>query len=62
MTKLSQAMEAAKRKELIDTYKDGYRVVTEALGGARGNELPMRRPPPASGAPATSSTTWPTAR
>jgi hypothetical protein len=27
------------RYRLIEQYKDGYRVVTEALGGARGKEL-----------------------
>ena len=32
-------MDAAKRKELIDTYKDGYRVVAEALAGATADEL-----------------------
>ena len=32
-------MDPRDRRRLIDQYKDGYRVVTEALGGARGNEL-----------------------
>jgi hypothetical protein len=32
-------MDAAKRKELIEMYKDGYRVVAEALAGAPDDEL-----------------------
>jgi hypothetical protein len=32
-------MDAAERKKLIDTYKDGYRVVAEALAGAPDDEL-----------------------
>ena len=32
-------MDAAKRKELIDQYNDGYRVVAEALVGAKDDEL-----------------------
>ena len=39
-------MDPALRRKLIDQYKDGYRVVTEALGGARGREL---NDPPAPG-------------
>ena len=39
-------MDPMTRRKLIDQYKDGYRVVTEALGGARGNEL---NAPPAPG-------------
>jgi hypothetical protein len=35
-------MDATKRKELIDQYKDGYRVVTEALVGATDEELETR--------------------
>src|SRR6185503_6079948 len=32
-------MDAARRKELIDQYNDGYRVVAEALVGAKDDEL-----------------------
>jgi hypothetical protein len=32
-------MDAAKRKELIDMYKDGYRMVAEAMAGAPEEEL-----------------------
>jgi hypothetical protein len=32
-------MDRITRFRLIEQYKDGYRVVTEALGGARGKEL-----------------------
>jgi hypothetical protein len=32
-------MDAAKRKELIEMYKDGYRVVAEAMAGAPDDEL-----------------------
>jgi hypothetical protein len=32
-------MDPTKRKELIETYKDGYRVVAEALAGAPDEEL-----------------------
>lgn len=32
-------MDLPTRRRLIDQYKDGYRAVTEALGGARGREL-----------------------
>ena len=32
-------MDAGKRKELIDQYNDGYRVVAEALAGATDEEL-----------------------
>jgi hypothetical protein len=39
-------MDHATRRKLIDQYRDGYRVVTEALGGARGPELDT---PPAPG-------------
>lgn len=39
-------MDAATRYRLIEKYKDGYRAVTEALGGARGREL---NDPPAPG-------------
>lgn len=39
-------MDRATRYKLIEQYKDGYRVVTEALGGARGKEL---NDPPAPG-------------
>jgi hypothetical protein len=35
-------MDAAKRKELIDQYNDGYRVVAEALVGAKDEELDGR--------------------
>jgi hypothetical protein len=38
-------MDAAKRKELIDQYKDGYRVVAEALVGATDEELDGRPAP-----------------
>lgn len=32
-------MDVSTRRRLIEQYKDGYRVVAEALGGARGPEL-----------------------
>ena len=32
-------MDAAKRKELVDRYKDGFRVVAESLAGASDREL-----------------------
>ena len=54
-------MDAAKRKELIDQYNDGYRVVTEALAGATDEELDAR-PAPGSGRRARSCITSPTAR
>ena len=38
-------MDAAKRKELIDQYNDGYRVVAEALIGANDEELDARPAP-----------------
>jgi hypothetical protein len=38
-------MDATKRKELIDQYKDGYRVVAEALVGATDEELDARPAP-----------------
>ena len=38
-------MDAAKRKELIDQYNDGYRVVAEALVGAKDAELDARPAP-----------------
>jgi hypothetical protein len=38
-------MDATKRKELIDQYKDGYRVVAEALVGATDEELDVRPAP-----------------
>ena len=38
-------MDAAKRKELIDQYNDGYRVVAEALVGATDDELDVRPAP-----------------
>jgi len=38
-------MDATKRKELIDKYKDGYRVVAEALAGATDEELDARPAP-----------------
>src|SRR6187431_1323042 len=38
-------MNAAKRKELIDQYNDGYRVVAEALVGAKEAELDTRPAP-----------------
>jgi hypothetical protein len=54
-------VDAETRKKLIDQYKDGYRVVAEALVGATDEELDGR-PAPASGRRARSCTTWPTAR
>src|SRR5690349_22977130 len=39
-------MTADERKKLIDEYKDGYRVIAEALAGATDEELDAR---PASG-------------
>src|SRR6266850_694327 len=38
-------MDATKRKELIDQYKDGYRAVAEALVGATDEELDVRPAP-----------------
>ena len=38
-------MDAAKRKELIDQYNDGYRVVAEALAGATDAQLDARPAP-----------------
>src|SRR5438552_1991901 len=38
-------MDSGKRKELIDRYKDGYRVVAEALTGATDEELDARPAP-----------------
>ena len=38
-------MDAAKRKELVDRYKDGYRVIIEALAGASDAELDARPAP-----------------
>ena len=38
-------MDTAKRKELIDQYNDGYRVVAEALFGANDEELDARPAP-----------------
>jgi hypothetical protein len=38
-------MDAAKRKELIAQYDDGYRVVAEALAGADDGELDARPAP-----------------
>jgi hypothetical protein len=38
-------MDADKRKELIDQYKDGYRVVAEALLGAEDQDLDARPAP-----------------
>ena len=38
-------MDADKRKKLIDEYKDGYRVVSEALAGATDEELDARPAP-----------------
>jgi len=38
-------MDADKRKELIDQYKDGYRVVAEALLGAEDTDLDARPAP-----------------
>jgi hypothetical protein len=38
-------MDATKRKELVDQYKDGYRVVAEALAGATDEELDGRPAP-----------------
>jgi hypothetical protein len=38
-------MERARRQELIDQYRDGYRVVAEALAGATGDELDARPAP-----------------
>jgi DinB superfamily len=39
------AMEKDARKQLIDAYKDGYRVVAEALAGATNDELDARPAP-----------------
>ncbi len=36
---------ATRRKELLDRYKDGYRVVAEALAGATDEELDVRPAP-----------------
>jgi len=38
-------MDADKRKELVDRYKDGYRVIVEALAGATDAELDARPAP-----------------
>jgi len=38
-------MDKARRQQLIDQYKDGYRVVTEALAGASDAELDTRPAP-----------------
>ena len=38
-------MDAKTRKNLIDQYKDGYRVVAEALAGAPADELDARPAP-----------------
>lgn len=38
-------MDVVTRRKLIEQYKDGYRVVAEALGGARGKELDARPAP-----------------
>ena len=38
-------MDAAKRKELIAQYNDGYRAVAEALVGAKDEELDARPAP-----------------
>src|SRR6266480_4932421 len=38
-------MDIATRKKLIDQYKDGYRVVAEALLGATAEELDARPAP-----------------
>src|SRR5262245_34245078 len=38
-------MDKARRQELIDQYKDGYRVVTEALAGASDADLDSRPAP-----------------
>jgi hypothetical protein len=38
-------MDADARKKLIDQYKDGYRVVAEAVAGAKDEELDVRPAP-----------------
>jgi len=38
-------MDAAQRKKLIDLYKDGYRVVAEAVAGATDEQLDARPAP-----------------
>jgi len=38
-------MDAQKRKELIDLYKDGYRAVAEAVAGATDEQLDARPAP-----------------
>ena len=38
-------MDKARRQQLIDQYKDGYRVVTEALAGASDADLEIRPAP-----------------
>ena len=38
-------MEKARRQQLVDQYKEGYRVVTEALAGASDAELDARPAP-----------------
>jgi hypothetical protein len=38
-------MDAETRKKLVDQYKDGYRVVAEALAGARDEELDVHPAP-----------------
>lgn len=38
-------MDGARRKQLIDQYKDGYRAVAEALAGASDDELDARPAP-----------------
>jgi len=39
LNSLERVMDTTKRKELIDMYKDGYRVVAEAVAGAPDAEL-----------------------
>jgi hypothetical protein len=39
-------MDVQKRKELIERYKDGYRVVAEALVGAESDEVLDKKPAP----------------
>ena len=43
-------MDARNRKKLIDQYKDGYRVVAEALAGATAEDLDARPAPGTRGA------------
>jgi hypothetical protein len=54
-------MDRETRQKLVDAYKDGYRVVSEALSGATDEELDTA-PAPGKWTARQIVTTWPTAR